>query len=130
MDDRLQYLLVMALCLLVTLPLELVLRARVYARFRALLVALLPVVAVYSVWDIVGIYRGHWTYNPDYVTGIELPFRMPLEELVFFVVIPICGVLTYEAVGTVLRWVAALRSGRSLRSVLGSQPGPAGAGDA
>lgn len=28
---------------------------------------------------------------------------MPLEELVFFIVIPICGLLTYEAVGTVLK---------------------------
>ena len=27
---------------------------------------------------------------------------MPVEELVFFVVVPICGLLTYEAVGYVL----------------------------
>jgi lycopene beta-cyclase len=27
---------------------------------------------------------------------------MPIEELVFFVVVPICGLLTYEAVGHVL----------------------------
>jgi hypothetical protein len=28
---------------------------------------------------------------------------MPIEELVFFIVVPICGLLTYEAVGHVLR---------------------------
>jgi hypothetical protein len=28
---------------------------------------------------------------------------MPIEELVFFIVVPICGLLTYEAVGQVLR---------------------------
>jgi hypothetical protein len=27
---------------------------------------------------------------------------MPVEELVFFIVIPICGLLTYEAVGRIL----------------------------
>jgi lycopene beta-cyclase len=27
---------------------------------------------------------------------------MPIEELVFFIVVPICGLLTYEAVGQVL----------------------------
>jgi hypothetical protein len=27
---------------------------------------------------------------------------MPIEELVFFIVVPICGLLTYEAVGRVL----------------------------
>ena len=93
----------MGLCLLVTLPLELLFGARVWRRPRALLLALLPVVIVFSVWDIFAIRAGHWTYNPRYVTGLELGFGLPLEEVVFFVVIPICGLLTYQAVGTVLR---------------------------
>jgi lycopene cyclase domain-containing protein len=97
-----QYLLLMAGCLLITLPLELVLEARVYARWRLMLLALLPAVLVFVVWDLVGIIRLHWTYNPEYISGVHL-WVMPLEELVFFIVIPICGLLTYEAVGTVLR---------------------------
>ncbi len=96
------YLLVLAGCLLVTLPLEFVLRARVYRRPLRLLLALLPVVIVFSIWDIVGIVRGHWDYNPRFVTGVQLIMGMPLEELAFFVVIPVCGLLTYEAVGRVL----------------------------
>lgn len=92
----------MAACLVVTLPLEFVLGARVYRRPLALLSALVPVVLIFAVWDIVGIIRDHWSYNPRFVTGIRLIFDMPLEELVFFVVIPICGLLTYEAVGRVL----------------------------
>ncbi len=107
-----QYLLLMAACLVVTLPLEFVLGARVYRRPRALLYALVPVVVVFAVWDIWGIIRGHWSYNPRFVTGIELIFDMPLEELVFFVVIPICGLLTYEAVGRVLARARLLRTGR------------------
>ena len=103
----------MAACLVVTLPLELVLGARVYRRFRSLVVALIPVVLIFSVWDIVGIVRDHWTYNPRFVTGIQLGFGMPLEELVFFVVIPVCGLLTYEAVGQVMSRAQALRSSRS-----------------
>ena len=108
--DRYQYLALMGACVLITLPLEVVFRARVYRRPRALLLALAPVVLVFSVWDVVGIVREHWSYNPRYVTGIELPLRMPLEELVFFVVIPLCGLLTYEAVGTVLGWVRRWRA--------------------
>ena len=55
----------MAGCLVVTLPLELVLRARVYRRIPGLLFALLPVVVVFCVWDIAGIaaVTGHTT--PD-----------------------------------------------------------------
>ncbi len=97
-----QYLLLLVGCLLITLPLELVLEARVYARWKLMLLALVPTVLVFSVWDVAGIIRRHWTYNPEYITGVQL-WVMPLEELLFFIVIPICGLLTYEAVGTVLR---------------------------
>jgi lycopene beta-cyclase len=100
--DRFQYLALLAACLLITLPLEFVLRARVYRRPIALLTALLPVMIIFSIWDLVGIYRHHWTYNPRFVTGIELPFGLPLEELGFFVVIPVCGLLTYQAVGAMI----------------------------
>lgn len=114
MDDRYQYLLLMAGCLIITLPLEFVLRARVYRQPRRLVLAMLPMLVVFIAWDIVGIIRGHWWYSEQYTTGILLPFDVPLEELVFFVVIPICGLLTYEAVGTVLGWVRQWR-GRDAR---------------
>lgn len=52
--------------------------------------------------NILGIVRDHWSYSPRFTTGIMLG-PMPLEELVFFLVIPVCGLLTHEAVGTVLR---------------------------
>jgi lycopene cyclase domain-containing protein len=92
----------MAGCLLITLPLEFALRARVYRRWRALLAAVLPVMIIFSIWDIVAIYRDHWTYDTRYVTGIRLVGGLPLEELVFFFVVSVCGLLTYEAVGTVI----------------------------
>jgi lycopene cyclase domain-containing protein len=98
------YLMVMAGCVLVTLPLELVLGARVWRRPRALLAALAPVVLVFVVWDLWGIYRGSWFYADEFITGLHLG-PMPIEELVFFVVVPICGVLTYEAVGRCLTWL-------------------------
>jgi len=102
MNDRWQYLALMALCVILTLPLEFVRRARVYRRPLRLLLALLPTVVVFTIWDVVGILRNHWTYSPLFTTGIHLGV-MPLEELVFFIVIPICGLLTYEVVGDVLR---------------------------
>jgi lycopene cyclase domain-containing protein len=99
---RAEYLVLMGACLLVTLPLEFWLRARVYRRPLRLLIALVPSVVVFYVWDAIAIARGHWEYSPDHTTGWLLPGGVPIEELVFFVVIPICGLLTYEAVGTVL----------------------------
>ena len=100
--DHFQYLLLMACCLLITLPLEFVLSARVYRRAAGLAFAVIPVVIIFSIWDIVGILRDHWSYSARFTTGWKLIFDMPVEELVFFIVMPICGLLTYEAVGHVL----------------------------
>jgi lycopene cyclase domain-containing protein len=100
--ERWQYLAVIAGCLLVTLPLELVLGARVYRQPRRLVRSLAPVVAVFVAWDVIAIDRGHWWYNTRYVTGWRLPGALPVEELAFFVAVPICALLTYEAVKIVL----------------------------
>jgi lycopene cyclase domain-containing protein len=102
MDDRYQYLLLMGACLLITLPLELVFGARVWRRPRRLLAALWLPVVVFVLWDVAAIARDHWSYSPRYTTGWMLPLSFPVEELVFFVVIPICGLLTLEAVRSLL----------------------------
>ncbi|MHB1536882.1 MAG: lycopene cyclase domain-containing protein [Acidimicrobiales bacterium] len=100
--DRYQYLLLMAACVVVTLPLELVLGARVWRRPRRLAAAVLPAVVIFSLWDVAAIAHHHWRYNPRYVTGWDLPGRLPVEEVVFFLVVPICALLTFEVVGRFL----------------------------
>ena len=101
MFGRASYLVLMAACVAVTLPLELVLKAGVYRRPRRWLAALAPVFVVFNLWDWVAIRRGHWTYSPRYTTGINL-LGLPLEELVFFLVVPTCALLTYQAVTRLL----------------------------
>lgn len=120
--ERGEYLLLMGLCLLVTLPLELLLGARVWRRPRRLVLTLLPLVAAYTVWDAAMIARGSWSYADDATTGVLLPFSVPLEEVVFFVVVPICGLLTLEAVGNCLTALARVRAGEPVRRVLRDLP--------
>jgi lycopene cyclase domain-containing protein len=96
--DELQYLILMLGCLLLTLPLEVALGARVWRRPRRLVLALLPTLVLFVAWDVIAISREQWGFADRYVTGWQLPGRLPVEELVFFVVIPICGLLTLETV--------------------------------
>mgnify|MGYP001436460715 CR=1 FL=1 len=100
--DRFQYLLLMGACVLITLPLELVFGARVWRQPRRLALALLPAFAVFVAWDLWATASGTWDFNPDYTVGLTLPGGMAIEELVFFTVIPICGLLTLEAVRSIL----------------------------
>ncbi|MCW2598288.1 MAG: hypothetical protein JWM02_117 [Frankiales bacterium] len=97
------YLLVLAGCVLGTLPLELFLGVRVYRQWRRLLLTLAPVLAVFMTWDVLAVRAGHWHYDPRQTIGIMLG-NLPLEELLFFLVIPICSVLALEAVRRVRGW--------------------------
>jgi lycopene cyclase domain-containing protein len=92
------YLAVLGACVLGTLPLELFLRVRVYARWRRVAASVLPVVVCFGGEDLYAISRRLWRYDPHYLIGVTLPGRLPLEELLFFLVVPTCAVLSYEAV--------------------------------
>ena len=107
--DQWQYLIVLGACLAITAPLELF-GAGVYRQAWRTAAAILPVAAVFVVWDLVAIAAHIWTYNPRFVTGIDLLGRVPIEELLFFIVIPLCGLLTYNAVDTILGLLHRLRN--------------------
>jgi lycopene cyclase domain-containing protein len=100
---HLTYLAVLAACLLSAVWLEPVLRVGVLRQWPRLLRTLVPVALVFAVWDIAAIAAGQWSYDPAQLSGIVLPGRLPLEEVLFFLVVPLCSILGFEAVRTVLR---------------------------
>lgn len=105
--DNGQYLLLLLGCLVLTLPLEFLLGARVYRRPRRLGLTLLIAVPGFVVWDLIAAGRRVWWFSSEYVVGWRV-LGLPIEEWLFFLVVPICALLTYEAVGGVL---GALRHG-------------------
>lgn len=101
---HLGYVAMLVFCLVGTLPLELWLGVGVYRRVRRLALTLLPVVPLFVVWDLYAIARGQWDFDPTQLLGVVLPGGLPVEELGFFVVVPLAAVLTLEAVRTVRGW--------------------------
>lgn len=97
--ERRHYTRVLVACLVVTAPLEFVGRG-VYRRPRRTLTAIGPVAAVFLVWDFLASLHGVWSFDPRFVIGITLPGELPIEEALFFLGIPLCALLTYEAVST------------------------------
>ncbi len=107
--DHWQYLTVLGACLAITAPLE-IFGAGVYRQPWRAVRAIAPVALVFLAWDAVAIAAHVWSYNPAYITGIELLGHIPIEEVLFFLVIPICGLLTYSAVNAMLDRIKRLRS--------------------
>jgi lycopene cyclase domain-containing protein len=52
---------------------------------------------IFAAWDIIVTARGHWSFNQDYTIGFKI-YNLPIEEILFFIVIPFCGLFTWECV--------------------------------
>ncbi len=100
------YVAVLVFVLVGSMWLEFALRTRVFKRPRRLLLTVLPVTLPFLVWDAYAISQGHWWFDTDRILGVYLPGGIPLDELLFFIVIPIASILTLEAVRSVRGWPA------------------------
>jgi lycopene cyclase domain-containing protein len=100
--EKFTYLAVLGGCLVAALWLEPVRRVGVLRQWRRLLMALVPVAAVFVAWDVAAIGAGHWSFDAGRIVGVVLPGGLPVEELLFFLVVPLCSVLGFEAVRSVL----------------------------
>lgn len=101
--SQLAYLGVLAFVLIGTAWLEIFLRTRVYRRWKRLLLSLAPVLVVFVGWDVYAITNGHWDFDEARTTGVVFGV-VPLDEVLFFIVIPIAAILTLEAVRSVKGW--------------------------
>ena len=98
------YVAMLAFCLVGTLPLVPAFRLQVLRQPLRLLLTVLLAGTPFLLWDLWATQVGHWSFDADQT----LPWRVagiPLEEVAFFVVIPLVAVLTFEAVGVVRRQV-------------------------
>jgi lycopene cyclase domain-containing protein len=74
----------------------------VLRRWRRLLVTLVLASAPFVLWDLYAIAGQQWWFDPGQLLGITLPAALPLEELLFFPIVAMAGILTLEAVRSVL----------------------------
>ena len=62
---------------------------------------------LFIAWDAYAIAARHWFFSPTQTLGIYGPLGIPLEEYLFFLLVPIAGLLTVESVSNALPTVTA-----------------------
>ena len=86
--------------------LELALKVQVLIRWKRWIKAILPVAILFTFWDAYAISHSHWHFDTRQILGIYGPFHIPLEEYLFFPVVPIAAIMSLEAVRRVKKhWV-------------------------
>lgn len=98
---KFSYVAVLVFIFLGTVWLEIILKARVYQKFKRLILTIIPVVILMVIWDYYAIVNNHWFFDPEKTTGITLIGFLPLEELLFFIIVPIAALLSFEAVRSI-----------------------------
>lgn len=87
----------LALVLAGTLPLHRCYRLGVLRQPLRLLLAIVPAAVLFLAWDLAAAAAGQWHFDPAQTFAARL-WGLPLEEYAFFLVIPLAGILTFEAV--------------------------------
>jgi lycopene cyclase domain-containing protein len=68
-----------------------------YKNWRNFFSALSLPVTLYIIWDFYFTAKGVWSFNTNYITGIKI-LNLPVEEVLFFFVVPYCCVFIYECI--------------------------------
>ena len=80
--------------------LEIFLKVVVLRRLKRAVLSIIPTAIIFLVWDYYAVVSGHWWFDKEQVVGIFGPKGIPLEEFLFFIVVPLASLLTIEAVRT------------------------------
>jgi lycopene cyclase domain-containing protein len=78
--------------------LEIFLKVGVLRRVRRMALSILPVALFFIGWDAYAISRHQWRFDLAQILKVYGPFNIPLEEYLFFLVVPIAAIMTLEAV--------------------------------
>ena len=66
-----------------------------YKNYKYLFPAITSIALPFLIWDQLFTEKGVWGFNPDYLQGLFIG-ELPLEEVLFFFLIPYCCVFIYE----------------------------------
>lgn len=91
------YTILLLIAIILTLPLEFIGRMGIYRRYKHVAKALSLPLIIFVAWDIVFSQTDLWNFSKDHTYSFRL-FGLPLEEIFFFVFIPLAALLTYHAV--------------------------------
>lgn len=89
-------------------------RLHFYTQWKYVLPSLILVAAVYIWIDVHFTRQGYWGFNERYLSGIRL-FHLPIEEILFFIVVPYASIFLHEAI---LEYFPQVKVGRKTNQLL------------
>ncbi len=116
-QEKYTYLLVDFFCIIFPFLFSFHPKFKFYPQWRYFALPAILTAAFFIIWDIFFTVKGVWSFNPGFVIGMYL-FGLPLEEYLFFLLIPYACVFTYFCINTYLDFSKYEKNIRSFTLVL------------
>ena len=118
MNLHFTYFLILLCSILGPLALSFDKKVAFYKKWKHLFSAMILPAVFYIIWDMVFTKQGVWSFNENYITGIKL-YNLPIEEVLFFFVVPYCCVFIYACVRSYFPKIQRTSSGNGILNFIG-----------
>ena len=117
MNPHITYFLILASSLAGPLVLSFDKKVAFYKKWKYLFPAIIIPALLYIAWDIFFTSKGVWNFNENYIIGIKL-YNLPVEEVLFFFIVPYCCVFIYECIRSYFPWLTMKKGGDTFFSIM------------
>ena len=72
-------------------------KLKISSKWKLFLMTDVVILFIYLAWDFWAVSKGSWYFDREQTVGLYLFSRLPIEEVLFFIIVPLMVVLTYLA---------------------------------
>jgi lycopene cyclase domain-containing protein len=98
-----EYAIFLLICLAGPLLLSFHPHSKLRREWRRALISVFVAAVPFWMWDVMAVHRGHWSFNPQFILGLNI-LNLPIEEALFFLVIPFCCLWVWILVDEFTTW--------------------------
>ena len=62
------------------------------------------ILVIYLIWDFWAVSKGSWFFDHNQILGVMILGKLPIEEVLFFIIVPMMSILTYLALTKLTGW--------------------------
>mgnify|MGYP006267775881 CR=1 FL=1 len=92
---KLHYLMVLAFVFVCAVFIVFVFRVLDKRKLKIFLITDVCILIIYLIWDYWAITRGSWYFDQKQILNLLIFRKIPVEEILFFIIVPFVTVLTY-----------------------------------
>lgn len=107
--EQFHYLYVLAFIAFCAVAVSLAFRLRVPRFWRNFLITDLSILIIYLNWDYWAIQKDNWNFDSEQILGFYLFGGIPVEEVLFFIIVPLMTVIVYVTLMKIIKYIKERR---------------------